>query len=158
MIPLPIYCNYLFHDLSLFLFLMSQPLVDPCNVTHLLIRFIMFNHYSRKSINVILKWFPFSSWNQYQYPFIGTCILISWFRSLMLDPIMLPTNQPTRGEFFALNYYFSFKVHWTTIHMFQLVLVVLWTIHVHKHFIQSSLINNKLHTILHPSTSCANFE
>jgi hypothetical protein len=93
----------------LFLFLMSQPLVDPCNVTHLSIKFIMFNHYSRTTINVIKTWLPFSSWNQYQYPFIGTCNLISWFRLLMLDPIMFPTNQPTRGKFFCFELFFFFQ-------------------------------------------------
>jgi hypothetical protein len=90
MIIQPIYCNCLFHDFSLFFFLTSQPLVDPCNVTHLSIKFIMFNHYLRKTLNAINTWLPFSSWNQYQYPFIGTCILVSWFRLWMLDPILLP--------------------------------------------------------------------
>jgi len=106
MIPLLVYCNCSFHDFSSFFFLMSQPLVDPYNVTHLSIKFIMFNHYSRKTINVIKTWLPFSSWNQYQYPFIGTCILVSWFRSLMLEPILFPTNQPSRSEFSTLNCFF----------------------------------------------------
>ncbi len=111
MILSPIYCNCLFHDLSLFFFLTSQPLAYPCNVTHLSIKFIMFNHYSRKTINVINTRLPFFSSNQYQYPFVGTCILVSWFRSWMLDPIMLPTNQPTTSEFSTLNFIFSFKVN-----------------------------------------------
>jgi hypothetical protein len=110
MIPLLIYNNCSFHDLFLFLnFLMSRPLAYPYNVTHLSIKFIMFNHYSRKIINAIKTWLPFSSWNQYQYPFVGTCILVCWFRSWMLDPIMFPTNQPIRGEFFALNCFFLSK-------------------------------------------------
>jgi hypothetical protein len=49
MIPLLIYCNYSFQDLFSFLFLTSRPLVDPCNVTHLSIKFIMFNDYSKKN-------------------------------------------------------------------------------------------------------------
>jgi hypothetical protein len=99
-------------------FLTSWPLVDPCNVTHLSIKFIMFNHYLRKTINAIKIWSPFSSWNQYQYYFIGTYILLFWFMSWTLDPIMFPTNQPTWSDFYALNSIFLFKVCWTTTHMF----------------------------------------
>jgi len=135
MIPSLIFSNYPFHDLSSFLFLVSQPLADPCNVTHLSIKFIMFNHYLRKTINAIKTWAPFFSWNQYQYSFIGIYILVFWFRSWTLDLIMFPTNQPTWSEFYALNFIFSFKVRWTITHMFLLVLVVLWKIHVDKHLL-----------------------
>jgi hypothetical protein len=31
---------------------------------------------------------------------------------------MFPTNQPIKGDYFALNFIFSFKVHWTITHMF----------------------------------------
>jgi hypothetical protein len=116
MISSLVYCNYSFQDLFSFLFSTSGALVDPCNVTHLSIKFIMFNDYSRKKkmqpkLNLHLL-------NQYQHPFVGTCILVFWFRLWTLDPIMFPTNQPIKGDYFALNLFFSFKVHWTITHMF----------------------------------------
>jgi hypothetical protein len=53
MILSPIYSSYSFHDLFSFLFLTSRPLANPCNVTQLSIKFIMSNHYLRKTIYAI---------------------------------------------------------------------------------------------------------
>ncbi len=105
MIILLVYCNDSFLGFSSLLFLTSQPLVDPYNITHISIycpckKLFIYRVHSllKKTINAIKTWFPIFSWNQHRYPFIGTCILIFWCRLLMLDPIMFPTNQPIGGE------------------------------------------------------------
>jgi hypothetical protein len=80
-------------------------LANPCNVTHLSIKFIMFNQnmnsiFFMKSISIFFcKYLDFGI----------------FIRLWTLDPIMFPTNL---SEFYALNYIFSFKVCWTRTHIF----------------------------------------